>query len=463
MKKILFFNIGSNDIKIKGNKIENSNIREEGKKIFENYENEKSNLNFEIIQPFLDEFKEIERVYLFVTNQEDVRYRKSDTIYFGRIIKKWIEKKYNLNVRIKEYGGNPTDISKVFNYFSDFSKELDDSEMKICSLSGGVPTMNNSMFIVFSSFFNNVEFYQVDRYTKEISCIPHKKTIVKEFVKKSSFEFLNNYNYLAIKRILLQNLIVGREKIIHLLDYAQNRLYFNFEEANKSLDNFLKYLSSLEKKEFENYKINFKPNSKDIIAELFWNMEVKLKNREYVDFLGRLFRFEEAVLYYLINGAYNIDISKKENHQKFFKKIKNNASLKNKLNEITYKGQFLNLEKVNRPVLFFILYENESKRKFIMTFDKINKYLFDEKKKKNEEKDKEYLKTTECLGDLRNRSIIAHGFQPVSKKIIEELYGNEIDSLRNDCEKVVSFFFKNEISNPFDKINTEISKLLYEI
>ncbi|PKP56699.1 MAG: hypothetical protein CVT89_05780 [Candidatus Altiarchaeales archaeon HGW-Altiarchaeales-2] len=39
---------------------------------------------------------------------------------------------------------------------------------------------------------------------------------------------------------------------------------------------------------------------KALIIELYENMKVRWEQGAYIDFLGRLFRFEEAVYYYLI-------------------------------------------------------------------------------------------------------------------------------------------------------------------
>ena len=118
MSNILFFNVGSNDVKLNGERIPNP--RDEGKRIFDNYKKEISNLSFEIIEPFLKEFQDVERIYLFVTNQEDKSYREGDTLYFGRIISKWVEDEFGYDVRVKEYLGNPTDLVNVYDFYKNF-------------------------------------------------------------------------------------------------------------------------------------------------------------------------------------------------------------------------------------------------------------------------------------------------------------------------------------------------------
>ena len=179
--KILFFNIGNRDVKLDGVELNKNDVRSKGKEIYNNFNEYKTKINIELIEPFLKQFKEdIKKVYLFVTNQKDEKYNNQDTLYFGRIIQKIIEDDYKIECEVKEYTFNPTDYEIVFDFFIKFFKDFDDSDLKIISNSGGIPAMKFSILLVATSFFNNLEVYSVGEKTNQIKEVQYKNTIKKE-------------------------------------------------------------------------------------------------------------------------------------------------------------------------------------------------------------------------------------------------------------------------------------------
>ena len=68
-----------------------------------------------------------------------------------------------------------------------------------------------------------------------------------------------------------------------------------------------------------------------LIIELYYNMKIKFFRQEFVDFVGRIYRFKEAVLRYLIelNFGVSTEIDKKSGKQNsFFEWIECNADMK---------------------------------------------------------------------------------------------------------------------------------------
>ena len=220
---------------------------------------------------------------------------------------------------------------------------------------------------------------------------------------------------------------------IRLLRAKNYRLLFDFENAKKILTDIRSKLTDRreEIEDAENDLERLKNRDiKALIKELYENMEIKWKQGAYVDFLGRLFRFEEACYYYLISKNFGIDISNRQNHKEFIDIIKKDNELMRFLKSKRYGGNELKIDETNvkRPLLFFILSYHKEKwgvGLLYRVFNKINDYEGN---------------PDLSLGNLRNKTIIAHGFEGVSKEKIMELYkGDILDDLHDVCRMISKF------------------------
>lgn len=58
------------------------------------------------------------------------------------------------------------------------------------------------------------------------------------------------------------------------------------------------------------------------------------------------------------------------------------------------------------------------------------------------------------MDNLRHYTIVAHGFQGVSKERIEaELEEEDLESFENDLQRVIEKVASKELNNPFHQIN----------
>ncbi len=506
---ILISNVGNRDVQYKGEPLYNGNIRQESEKLLNNYEDEKENLSYPIIKPYLESFaNKLKNIYLFVTNQEDERVRNSDTLHFGGLIKKWIEEKYGIKVNVVQYANNPTDYEGIYDFFTSyFSQErnnFDKADKRIISLSGGTPQMNGALYIILSSMYaRNNEFYSVFGFNGKLIPVNHERTINKIFVKKSCIDLLNIYQYQSIIEILNSNEIENRRALIEFLSYANFRKFFDFEKAYQHLENFMELIPTSIHGEFQFLNLNGlytqgkKKRSnkvsdhKLLIKELLWNIEISYKNQNYLFLVALLFRIEEALLFEIVNYLFrayfseqNKNLTDKMSHPGFINYLKSGeGELWSNLQGITYKGKILNINpnELSRPVLFYIaklkmneLEVNEQVKgkhlkqiKYLLEiFDKITKYCFD--LIDDDEKEEKYKHRTmsKCLGDLRNSSIIAHGFDPVSKDKIEYLYGESLEYLLSNLKKHNQLFADDAVlplDNIFDKINGKLLNFILEL
>ena len=486
---ILISNIGNRDILYQDRALERDKVRQIGEELFNNYDAEKENLAYPLLEPLLRTFaNKLNNIYIFVTNQEDQRVRNSDTLFLGEIIKKWIRDTYNIRVNVIQYANNPTDYERVYGFFTAyFTQEesiIGKAKKRIISLSGGTPQMNGALYIILSSLYlDGNEFYNI--FEGELIPVNHEKTINKILVKKSCLDLLKINKYQSIVELLKKSKLQNNQSLVLLLKYAQQRKNFDFEKAQEHLEHFLELIPMSLHQHYQIFSLQEKPNPLDLIKELFWNMETSYKNQNYLFFVALLFRLEEALLYeinnYLFKQKFKKDLNEKKNHHAFSQHLENEElNIWNSLQKKYYKTLPLKIDPddLGRPVFFYIAtlkLENQRVndrpiKSILEVFDKVNKYCYnelDEEERIQKYKDK---KSTECLGDLRNSSIIAHGFMPVSKEKIEKLYGESIENLylrlKTNLKQVLGQFLDNKplnLNNIFDEINKKIEILIYEL
>ena len=494
---ILISNIGNRDVQYNGKPLANDNIRQKSEELLNNYEFEKEHLSYPIISPFLDSFvNRLKNIYLFVTNQEDERVRKSDTLYFGDLIKKWIIEKYGINVNVVQYVNNPTDYERIYNFFSSyFTQEknlFDKADKRIISLSGGTPQMNGALYVLLSSIYiKNNEFYGVFEFDKKLIPVSHEKTINKIFVKNTCVELLKINQYESIIEILENFNIENRTSLILLLKYAKFRKNFDFSPAKEQLALLLNSIPSSSHKEYEIFALKEVISSLHLIAELFWNIEIFYKNQNYLQLTALLFRLEEALLFeivkYLFRDNIKEDLTNKKTHLDFIRYLETEQiNLWNSLQSINFKGSPLNLnsDELNRPILFFIakLKLNELRESgyyiyqignILEVLDKINKYCYNDLSEEERAKKYKHKTMKQCLGDLRNSSIIAHGFDYVSKDKVESLYGEKMESFLSNLKihltNLLGFFLDDKkrkklvLNNIFDEINKKLLNFIFEL
>lgn len=483
---ILIKNIGTRDVVYQDNYLNGGSVRLKGQELLENYEEIKADLTFPILQPGLDAFSgQIKKIYFFVTNQSDETKRDSDTLFFGVIMKRWIEERYSFKVEVFQYTANPANVEQALDYFTLKTTERNSifttEERKIVILSGGTSQMKMGLHLIFSSLSSiNVEFYNV--VDGELDPVEQKQALTKFFMKHTCAQLLHIHEYQAILELLKINGFIHEEILIALLEHAHHRRNFDFEIAIKRLDRFKEMVPSSLLADYSFLSIFDFKDPLFLIKELVYNLDIAHKNQNYLFFTGLLFRLEEALLTEIVVFFYkeklNISLKKKRDHKRLLEFLQNDEKqVWEWLNDITFKGDPLRFERdlLSRPVLFYVAYKNEQEsptgiiRGLLEIFDIINKYLYDDLK--IEERKKKYGHPTNkaCLGDLRNQSILAHGFEPVSKQKIEKLYkaGNIsmkdiIGRLLNVIEKVMRII-TNDSSFSLNNVYTKLNDFLLDL
>ncbi|MBN2261243.1 MAG: hypothetical protein JW702_11895 [Clostridiales bacterium] len=226
-------------------------------------------------------------------------------------------------------------------------------------------------------------------------------------------KLIERYDYGGAYDIMLENGLEETDagKIINSCRYAIN---FDFKTAKYNLSELNETLLNSEiivatKKNLDEL---IKGNPDAIFSELMENIKIQIVNEEFIDFLGRVYRFKEAIYKFIF-------ISSLGDKKKF-----------SFLTDVVLKKNILRILKKK-----FNIYSGST---IYGISNYINKY------QKNEFK---YIKVDKILNadkmneiiELRHNSIIGHGFSGVSVDDIYRAYGNPYNVLDDfeDCMNIL--------------------------
>lgn len=467
MGSIAIFNIGNRDVQIKEeftlplNHLMNKGIidsrlsREIGEEIFKYYkllEKEKkqddvvtllqNNLEYPIIEKVLEDISRnnISCIYLIASDQQ-CKHNK-DTIFFAKIIQRYLNrikgrKECNIKldnqckIRLLCVKENPADIDYMNQYFKDklrwiSTKHKDIDKAYIC-ISGGTQAMNSMMLInAVDIFKHRLEvLYVLPQSSKPVYLRVGKeilKNIVKERLKAtvSSLDFKAAATLVEDHKELFDD-IRKLNTIYKALKYAHARISFDFISADEEIRYCITNSSGTAREFFCKLQddIQFDSGHKDLeyFLELKDNAKYHACRGEYIDFLGRIFRMQEAA-YYLLADAKGVERS--DGGARLKKSwISENPNLEQYLKEYkTLNGEPLKLyRKLNRVILEAILSYYEMKD------DKLKDIMKD-------------LRSIDNLAELRNKSPLAHGYKGASKVIIEKEYNDSFENLLCKLNKI---------------------------
>jgi len=257
-----------------------------------------------------------------------------------------------------------------------------------------------------------------------------------ENTKQVMKRLISRYDYGGVFEILEEKDLIGTDLAI-LADSTRYAVNFDFKTSYRIL-----YDLSPEIKEYYLVKdlrknlqslIDGKPD--ELFSELMDNIRFQIKNEEYIDFLGRVYRLREAIFKYIF--------TRKTINRKSFS-LHNNAMQKRNILRILRKKYRINNGNLVYAIVVYI-------KKYCKEDYKINEVS--------------RILTTEKLNnliELRNSSIVGHGFIGVSINDIYKEYGNPENVLDdfNECLKHLGFLI---VDDKYRKINHLMCEMLEEL
>jgi len=442
---LLLINVGNSDLLADGNRP--SPARMEGKELWERYD--EHTFSLPIIEPCLRFVLRqtpgiIERIVLFDTDQQPtgaalqkdrngVALRDKDTIWFGRIIERCISERYADRIGTIERrdlsGFNPSLYDEAFEAYGRELTELYDSGVQTCwvLMSGGIPACNNALHLQAISRFGERcrTIYQPEGGAPY--GLRTGAQVLRAFRDAIAIDALQRLDFSAALLALDGS---GQEALLALLRYAQARESFDFDRSQAELELGIAAASG----DMRQFMLGLRRDLEELADAkrsdlLLWELVVSAgicyRNARYADFLGRAFRFQEATLRHIIESVYQLstDMSnaKRAANQPLWEKgIESNSDLKAYLEAIVIGDRPFDFSQPTIPVLTAMvsyLVDDKHGRRADGTgyLEARIRPLYKEVAKR--------LGKIKNLSDLRNQSIVAHGFRGVSREAIAAAYG----------------------------------------
>ncbi|OPL07744.1 MAG: hypothetical protein AVO33_03680 [delta proteobacterium ML8_F1] len=248
-------------------------------------------------------------------------------------------------------------------------------------------------------------------------------------------KLIERYDYGGAYDLLLDESLEDTDPghIINSCRYAVN---FDFDRAVKHLNKLSEEMRKHKtiEKTYRHLLGLIRGEPEAIFSELMENVKIQIVGEEYIDFLGRVYRFKEAIYKFMflrtVNSGKKIyfvnDMVLKRNILRVLKKqykIYNNSTIYGISDFIQrYQKQNEPLVKVDR----------------ILSTNKMNELI-----------------------ELRHSSIIGHGFKGVSEEDIYRIYGNPYHVL-DDYEDCLEILKLKIDKYKYARLNELISRLLIE-
>lgn len=426
------------------------NARPFGKFLNENFDKVKEKISLPIIDPCLQYLKNnhavVHQGWLVVTDQSESvgKVRDKDTLEFGAIIKKMIPRIFafqNLTPKFKTYPVN-ADVTFLDSMYNTLSQspiikdlERDESYDTIYLLNqGGIDAINTSLLLnILKVAGKKLVHLSSDERSRNCFRINFAQKFIEESEIEKARSLVKHYNYAALGNLNLS------DNVKKIAQYAHMRLQFDFASAINCLNSLTHYLRqfvieqtiALDKMINNRDKIEY-----ELVRELYFNARIKFEQSSYVDFLLRFFRIIE---FFCQKQA--IELLKIENYN--FKKW--SGFIQDFMLNDT-KGEalktYLSNQRINGNPLDF-------KQPVIPVFIHIMKFF--------NHSETALLEQSLQLTALRNKSIGAHDFQPVSLEKINAVLSEShltIKEVFTRFDKLFDLDFEKD--NPFNRINEAI-------
>lgn len=480
MSVLCLCSVGTRDVQWEGKPLdlpreEGDKLLQEGRKLFDARETQtqaewqafQEKVSLPIIEPvlgyILSQHAALDRLILFVTDQDRNRagedHWQRDTVACGEFLRWWLLKGTGLGQKIRRIttyglrGINPSVHDEAYNALGQALGRLYDPDVTHCYavVSGGTPACNMALLLHATRLFQErcQAVYQPDRGRLFPLAIGQQlrgamiRTAIEERVEQRDF---------AAALSLMQDLGY-HPALCALVRYAKHRLYFDFDQAHKCLEQALRLsadrvairawiermgdpLAGLRGKEL-----------RSLLVELYHNAMISLHMQRYAGFLARIFLFQEAAARHIVEQAYGIGTDDTKDRQAFKEFIEGYPHLLKFMQGQIHResGQPLEWDKINVPVLMALIrYIIEDGR------DRDGAAMLLPEDVERCRAAYELLEKLDRLRSLRNKCIIAHGFEGVSDEKIRQEYGDGDPS--SDMARLMELSGFSVEEDPFSRL-----------
>jgi hypothetical protein len=478
-KVLILANVGNRDVKYDGDLTEVlSNMKQDaarstGDVLLGHYEDVAESIELPIIRRGIEYIESLKYKYeevlgrgeaapgveLFCTDQE-IPHEK-DTVGFARIIEKKLPElfptsKENKGLRLKDKGPvaintaryNPSRYDYMYDFYGEFfaEKEADwEPEEWLCFVltSGGTPAMNAALILHAVQHFgeNCVQIYVPDR--DEPSELRLGEEMLRAATERRFNEALDASQFRAGAGTLEAS--SRADYRVHACRYAEHRLAFDFRCAMDHCCDAIRESQGEAKRFMENHERDTSrlvqggedlDNRVRLIEELFYNLEVKYRSGEFVDALARVFRLQEALLGWVVQRETGI----KTDEDKLIEEqeARSVPGLWEYIQQKNPRGTKINRRSLTEVSGYLLKPQAGLPAGRVEEISGVRKTA----------------NKIDALGNLRNKSIIAHSFEGVSEAEIKSIYKGD---LIEDLRKGVGEALKRDLStNPFFDLSEKL-------
>jgi len=217
------------------------------------------------------------------------------------------------------------------------------------------------------------------------------------------YKLIDRYDYGGALELMVEEGLEKTDAAI-LMDSCRYAINFDFKNAKRKLyvlEDDIKIKKEIQDME-KNLKELIKGSPEAMFSELLESIKFQIVNEEFIDFLGRVYRFKEAIFKYMF-------IRKHLNRTDFYL-LSNLVSKRNILKILRKKHKIYNSNLVYALTTYFNRNQKDDYK-----YVEIIKTLNSEK--------------MTALIELRNESVVGHGFVGVSVDEIYRHYGNPYNVL----------------------------------
>jgi hypothetical protein len=322
MNVVVFCNVGPHDVVVSdGEDMQSLQARAKGKRILERVDAMADQLTFPVVQVVLDYVLSetngaVDKIVFVGTDQPDEQFRQHDTLYYAQLATEVLVPRYGDQIRRADFrlvGSDPlidpSMYDEAFNVYHDLLHAYESSDVTACYLlpTGGLPACNTALLIqgvhVFGERCRVV--YQSgsgEPWPLQLGC-----QVMGVMREHTAIELLSRFEFGVAYNLIVHDTRVDRAALC-LLQYADSRLCFDFITARSHLEDAISQSSGQTRPKLQAIRSDLEKllASEQLarIGELYHSARIAWDNGRFVAFLGRLIRFQAAVLRYLANRLF---------------------------------------------------------------------------------------------------------------------------------------------------------------
>lgn len=408
----------------------------------------------------LQQHGKIDQLILVASDQVDAKlpyYRNNDTIEIAKLMRTWLRADKTLkpvgdHTKIEVVTENPADYEIMRNFYRKklpgWRKQLAPDGVCYLEITGGTSQMSTMLLFEGVNFLRTqaTPLYVLAEYEMPLHLDIGRQILVDELITTVQRD-LEIHAYHAAWKTLLDNRTLSEQALpyfaglVAVIDAARHRLNFDFAKAQKALFGADQTVPPSFKRAILDLadELSEAKRSKEwLIAEVFYGAQVSFQNEVYADFVGRTFRFQEALLRYLCEtwGAQFDPKDKARLDQSWVTEAN--------LLEALQKQQVDVQREISRRSLHILAMEiarraNNSEGQTLL----------------------KRLGRFEQIAALRNQLVITHGFEGVSLQKLADAYKGDAHGILEDMKLILQEALGIEPKvSPYTRINQLCQRLL---